>query len=170
MFGVVSVGLGISKLRRTFGLGPVRTEILSELRAWLSQFGLRIARLFGHRRTFIEAATGNVKVAGALVTARGRTGRGPNLSAEQRLELLERGFDQLEDLTYQIQDDLRKEIDLRTAAIATERADREKITAEGRSQVLELAVGGIQLQIAGILCLIFGVALATWSQEFASLF
>ena len=51
VFGVVSVGLGISKLRRTFGLGPVRTEILSELRAWLSQFGLRIARLFGHRRT-----------------------------------------------------------------------------------------------------------------------
>ena len=170
VFGVVSVGLGIWKLRRAFGLGPVRAEILSELRAWIGQVGIRIARMFGRRRNVIVAATGNLQLDGALAAARVKIGRGPNLSVEQRLEFLERGFDRIEGLTYQIQDDLRKEIDLRTAAIATERADRERITAEVRSQVLELAVGGIQLQIAGILCLIFGVALATWSQEFASLF
>ncbi len=170
VFGVLSVALGIWKLRRTFGLGPVRAEILTELRSWIGQLGRRIARMFGRRRHVIVTASGNLRMDGALLTARAKIGRGPNLSVEQRLEFLERGFDEIQDLTYKLQDDLRKEIDLRTAAIATERADREKVTAEVRSQVLELAVGGIQLQIVGLVCLVFGVALATWSQEFASLF
>jgi hypothetical protein len=170
VFGVLSVGLGIWNLRRAFGLEPVRAEILSELRAWISQVGRRIARMFGRGQDVRVTANANLRMAGALSTARVKIGRGPNLSVEQRLEFLERGFEEIEDLTYKLQDDLGKEIDLRTAAIATERADREKVIGEVRSQVLELAVGGIQLQIVGILCLVFGVILATWSQEFAGLF
>ena len=170
VFGVLSVGLGIWKLRRTFGLGPVRAEILTELLAWIDRLGHRIARMFGRGRDVTVTGNANLRMAGALSTARAKIGRGPNLSVEQRLEFLERAFDEIQDLTYKLQDDLRKEIDLRTAAIATERADREKVIAEVRSQVLELAVGGIELQIVGVLCLVFGLARATWSQEFVSLF
>jgi len=125
--------------------------------------------MFGRRRDVTVTASANLRTAGALSTAHAKIGRGPNFSVEQRLEFLERGFDEIQDLTYKLQDDLRKEIDLRTTALAAERADREKVTAEVRLQVLELAVGGIQLQIVGILCLVFGVVLATWSQEFAKL-
>jgi hypothetical protein len=109
-------------------------------------------------------------MAGSLLAGRVKIGRGPNLSVEQRLEFLERGFDEIQDLTYKLQDDRQKEIDLRIAAIAAERADREKHIAEVRSQIKELAVGGLQLQISGIVWLLFGIVLATWSREFAHLF
>jgi hypothetical protein len=170
VFGVVSVALGIRKLRRTFGLGPVGAEILAELQAWIGRLARRIARLFGHRRRVIVAGSGNLRMSGALATARGKVGRGPNLSVEQRLEFLERGFDEMQDLIAKLQDDLRKEINDRTEAITRERAHWEKVIAEFRLQVRELAVGGVQLQIAGILWLVFGLALATWPQELATLF
>ena len=170
IFGIFSVALGIRKLRRSFGLRPVSVEILSEFWAWTVQFGRRIARMFGRGRDVTVTASANLRTAGALSTARAKIGRGPNLSVEQRLEFLERSFDNMQDFTYKLQDDVQNEIDLRKAAIAAERADREKHIAEVRSQVNELAVGGIQLQIVGILWLLFGVALATWSQEIAPLF
>jgi len=170
VFGVLSVALGIRKLRRAFGLGPVRAEILSELRAWIAEFGRRIARIFGRGRHVTITANANLRMAGSLVVGRAKIGRGPNLSVEQRLEFLERGFDEIQDLTYKLQDDRQKEMDLRIAAIAAERADREKHIAEVRSQIKELAVGGLQLQISGIVWLLFGIVLATWSREFAQLF
>jgi hypothetical protein len=49
LFGVLSVALGIRKLRRSFGLRPVSEEILSELWAWILQFGRRIARTYQWR-------------------------------------------------------------------------------------------------------------------------
>jgi hypothetical protein len=167
--GVLSVAVGIRKLRRSFGLGPVSAEILGEFWAWLVEFGRRIGRIFGRRRDVMVTATGNLQFSGSL-SARLKIGRGPNWSVEQRLESLERGFDQMQNFTYKLQDDFQKEIDLRKSAIAAERADREKYIAEIRLQVKELAVGGIQLQIVGILWLLCGVVLATWSQEFARLF
>ena len=170
VFGVLSVALGIRKLRRAFGLGPVRAEILSELRAWVAEVGRRIARMFGRGRDVTITANASLRMADALLSARGKIGRGANLSVEQRLEFLERGFDEIQDLTYKLQDDRQKEIDLRIAAIAAERADREKQIAEVRSQIKELAVGGLQLQILGIVWLLFGIVLATWSREFAHLF
>jgi hypothetical protein len=147
----------------------VSAEILGEFWAWLVEFGRRIGRIFGRRRDVMVTATGNLQFSGSL-SARLKIGRGPNWSVEQRLESLERGFDQMQNFTYKLQDDFQKEIDLRKSAIAAERADREKYIAEIRLQVKELAVGGIQLQIVGILWLLCGVVLATWSQEFARLF
>lgn len=170
VFGVLSVALGIWKLRRSFGLGPVSGEILNEFRDWILELGRRIARIFRCRGDVRVALTGaNLQMTGSL-SARLNIGRGSNLSVEERLKLLERGFDYVQELTHKLQDDLQNEVDSRAAAIAAERADREKHTAEVRSQVKELAVGGIQLQIVGILWLLFGVLLATWSQEIARLF
>lgn len=161
LFGVLSVALGIRKLRRSFGLGPASAEILNDVRAWIVELGRRIARVFGRGRDVTVMATGgNLQLTSSL-SSRLKIGRGPNLSVEQRLEFLERGFDEIEDLTYKLQDDRQKEIDLRIAAIAAERADREKHIAEVRSQIKELAVGGLQLQISGIVGLLFGIVLAT---------
>jgi hypothetical protein len=171
LFGVLSVALGIRKLRRSFDLRPVSKEILSELWAWIVQFGRRIARIFDRSGRIVTATAtlGELKLSGSL-SARVKFGRGTNLSVEERLQLLERGFDYMQDFTYKLQDDVQKTIELRTAALAAERADREKHIAEIRLQVNELAVGGIQLQIVGMLWLLFGVALATWSQEIAHSF
>jgi hypothetical protein len=80
---------------------------------------------------------------------------------EQRLEFLERGFEELQDLTAKVEDDLRKEIDEGIQAVTTERAHWEKVVAEFRLQARELAVGGIQLQIVGILCLVSALTVPT---------
>jgi hypothetical protein len=172
LFGVLSVAIGIRKLRRSFGLRPVSQEILSELWAWIVQFVRRIARLFGRRGRIVAATAttlGELKLSSSLST-RVIFGRGTNLSVEERLQRLERGFDYMQDFTDKLQDDVQKKIELHTAALAAERADREKYIAQISLQVNELAVGGIQLQIVGMLWLLFGLALATWSQEIAHSF
>lgn len=115
------------------------------------------------------ATLGEVKLTGSLST-RLIIGRGANLSVEERLQSLERAFDYVQDFVHNVQDGLQKQIELGGAALASERADREKYIAEIRLHVNEVAVGGIQLQIVGMLWLLFGVALATWSQEIAQSF
>lgn len=117
LFGVLSVALGIWKLRRSFGLGTVSGEIVSELWALIVKCGRRIARIFGrHRHYEIALEGGTFKTTGSLTHF--KIGRQPNLSVEQRLALLENRFDQIQDLIANLQDGLQKEIDLRTAAIS----------------------------------------------------
>ena len=137
LFGVLSVALGIQKLRRSFGLKPMSEEILRELWASVVQHARRIARIFRRRGRIVgamAATLGEVKLTGSLST-RLILGRSQDLPVQERLQSLERAFDYMQDVVQNVQYNVQKKIDLTTEALATERVDREKHVAEIRSNI-----------------------------------
>src|SRR5205085_1523992 len=114
LFGVLSVALGIQKLRRSFGLKPMSEEILRELWAWIVQLGRRIARIFRRRGRIVAsmaATLGEVKLTGSLST-RLILGRSQDLPVQERLQSLERAFDYMQDVVQNVQDNVQKKIEL----------------------------------------------------------
>jgi acetylornithine deacetylase/succinyl-diaminopimelate desuccinylase-like protein len=168
--GLLTVAVGISTVRREFGLPGTLSEITTEVWGCLRATGLRLWRTFGHR-------SAKVLVAGSASFAVAATGRAhvkvrsaPDATTDQRLTTLENNVDHLEDAAWKLREDLEQEVEQRKQAIATESKIREDAGRALHERLSDVAVGGIRLQTVGLVWLFLGILLATWSQEFARLF
>ena len=139
---------------------------------WLalaSATGQRIWTALRRPKAHIVTGTGALTLGGLRAQARGRVRSGPNASIEERVVLLERLIDSAEDRLDRAEDELQRETEQRVEAITSERQAREANEQSVNERLENLAVGGLRLQMVGLLWLFFGITLATWSKEIADL-
>lgn len=168
VLGILSVALGISQLRRSFGLKGTVAEIIEELLHLAKTAVQRVAQMLGRRPAVINV-TGAAALGLSSVRARAKVRSGPNASVDDRIALLERLIDTLEDGLSTLQDTIDREREQFNKALDAEKHAREDGFKALEDRVTSLAVGGIRLQTVGLVWLLLGVLLATWSQELASI-
>ena len=170
LLGVVTVALGVAKLRREFGLPSAAAELMDEAAQLLRGLAQRIRRLFGRKPpTNVITGTGGVGLGVSGGRARATVRAGPDSTLEQRVALLERLIDGIETQLGKLQDDLEREGEKLREMLAAERRARDEAQERLQEGLRNLAVGGIRLQMIGVLWLAAGVILANWSAELAGL-
>lgn len=169
LMGIGCVVFGISDVRRQFKLKPLPSEVRGELLKFFADIIARLRRFLGLRQDAIAPVTGLVAHAVLSVSARGRgkVRPGPQASLEERVQSLEQIVDGMQDAVWRIEDDLLHETAEREKVLAGERVSREAADKELEHEIHQYAVGGIRLEIVGLLWLALGVSLATWAAELA---
>ena len=91
LLGIGTVALGISELRRSFGLTGTAAEVLSEWLVYIRGLWARVTTFFGRRRD-VKVAVGSAAMTMSAATMRGHgtVGPGPNDTIEQRVNILDR--------------------------------------------------------------------------------
>ena len=168
VLGLFSVALGISEVRRSFGLPGTVAEVLSEFAQSISALLKRAARLFGHRPGVIVGA-GVASLGFAAGRARATVRSGPGATIEQRLSLLETLVGNVENDLWKLHDTLDADREQVRKALDAERATREQRLQAVDARIFELGTGGVRLQTVGLVWLFVSIILATWSQELAPL-
>jgi hypothetical protein len=168
VLGILSVALGISQLRRSFGLKGTVAEVIAELLHLAKTAVERVAQLFGRRPAAISVVGGDA-LAFASARARVKVRSGPNASVDDRITLLEGLIDALENALSTLQDTIDRDREQLNKTLDAERHAREEGFKALEDRITSLAVGGIRLQTVGLVWLFLGVLLATWSQELASI-
>jgi acetylornithine deacetylase/succinyl-diaminopimelate desuccinylase-like protein len=168
--GLLTVAIGISTLRRDFGLPGTLSEITAEALQWLRVTSSRLWRAFGHRSAKVLVAGADSFAVAANWRAHVKVRSAPNATTDQRLTTLESNVDVLDAALLKLREDLDHEVEQRKQAIATESRIREDTRQTLQERLADVAVGGIRLQTVGLVLLFFGILLATWSPELARLF
>ena len=169
LMGIGSVALGIADIRQQFKLNALSSEVRTDLQKFIAAVVARLRRLLGLRTHAIAPVTGVVAHAELTVSAhgRGKVRPGPQASLEERVQSLERLVDGLQDAVWRGEDDLLRETTERKKALERERTAREGSYRDLRQTIHEYAVGGVRLEIVGLVWLAVGVCLATLAPEIA---
>ncbi len=107
----------------------------------------------------------------AIVGARARlrSGVGPEASLEHRLEVLEGNFKQLEgEMDAEIRD-VREQVTQAQKSLRREREERSAADDGTARQIEEVAIGGLHLEVVGLVWLILGVLGASIPDEIVRL-
>lgn len=158
--GLATVGWGIRKTRKFFGLPP----LASAARDWLRRVPRPFGRVVeGHVLMAGEAGFGVEGSARLSVDVR------PDATLEERVAAIEsrvRELDQRHEETRRLLD---REARDRQAALDEERTTREKVDNEIRSNLTLSQTGGLYLSVVGLVWLSLGLTLSTASVEIARL-
>ena len=103
-------------------------------------------------------------------SARGRVSPGPQATLEQRLALLEGGYNKLFDEVGSLGIDVKRRSDELSGKLYAEATAREASDKNIEAQVKETAVGSLHLDFWGVEFLILGTIVGTISQEVAAMF
>jgi len=147
MFGLATVALGLSEVRRSFG----QPSIWQKLLAWARQ----VASAFRppHPITLQAGAVGMAIVAGK---ARAIVGAGPDSSLDRRVAILEENLNRLRDEVDGIESEIKKEAGAVKDALIRERQARDNELRKMTARMEDLAVGGLHLELVGLTWLVFG--------------
>ena len=115
----------------------------------------------------VQVKAGENAIAGDRVRAKLRSGS--DATPEQRIALLERLVDKLDDRLEETREKADRTAKQLRDELSQERTKREKVEAEIRQDIAEGAVGDIRVEIAGFLWLVVGLVLSVWSVELAGL-
>jgi hypothetical protein len=154
-FGIGSVALGISQLRRDFGLKGTVAEIIADLLHLAKTAVQRVAQVLGRRSPAINVATAEAVFASDRPRAKVRSD--PNASVDERIAQIERRIDTLEDELSTMQDTIDRDREQFNKALGAEEHARENEFEALEDRVTSLAVGGLRLQTVGLLWIFLGV-------------
>lgn len=160
VFGLGTVAVGLSQVRRSFG----RPSLLEKIVAWFRQ--LATAFLLPKPITVQANAAGLAMVAGeasVVVIA------GPGASLDRRVALLEENLNRLRDEVDAKENKIRKELSTVRGAVEQEQRAREREGHQISSKMEELAVGGLHLEVIGLTWLVIGVLGTSIPDEIARL-
>jgi hypothetical protein len=150
--GLALVGFGYLELMRDFR----RPTVTDELKGYFRDFW---HSLRGQPVT-VTGLPGGISWGGPRLKGRLRIGPGPSMSIEQRLELLERNFVGLDDEVISINDRVERYHAEALGAIAAERTQREKESAEQRALLESVTIGDLRKEFVGWLWLFGSIVLA----------
>jgi hypothetical protein len=160
IFGLGTVAIGLSQVRRSFG----RPSLVEKVVAWFRQ--LAAAFLPPKPITVQANVVGVAIVAGeARVVVRAS----PGDSLDRRVTILEENLDRLRDEIDAKEKKVRTELSIVKAAVEREERARETEARRLSSQMEELAVGGLHLELVGLTWLILGVLGTSIPDELAKL-
>jgi hypothetical protein len=160
IFGLATVAIGLSKMRRLFG----QPSFLDGGRAWFRQMRAVFAR---PKTVALKASvSGSSRMSADLRVVHGIR---PGASLEDRILALEKNLDGLRDELDANVLKLRRELDSVHETIEQESAvQRQKYDVIDR-KIEEVAVGGLHLESVGLLWLVLGVLGASIPDEIAGL-
>lgn len=168
LLGVGTMALGISQLRRMFGLENTVAEMISEWGVYLRKLWERIAQIFGKKRgVTVSVGSAHITAGAATMRAHGTVAPGPNASVDDRLRMLERQYAQLSKWVFEVEGKLQEEAKKHADALRAERQARESALGDLQRTLRALATGGIRLQLVGVIWFLAGISLATWAPEIA---
>ncbi len=159
LFGLFTIARGLSELRRLFGRPP----LISRVVGWFGRF----LAVFAPPQTISAHVSGS---GGATASGHARVTTSPGLraSVEERLYALEEKAKQLRnDLDNEVQG-LRREIDVVRERIGQESQHRRVGDQEAERKIEEVAIGGLHLEIVGLLWLFLGVVGTSIPDEIAA--
>jgi hypothetical protein len=155
ILGLLSVARGLYDMRQLF---PKRKE------GWFRRLG----QVFGRPKVVsVEASAGST----ALVEGRPRlrSGAGPGATVEQRLEVLEGNVKQLEgEMDAEIKD-VKEQVARVQGGLNRERDERRGADDKTANQIENVAIGGLHLEVVGLLWLVLGVLVTSIPDEAARL-
>jgi hypothetical protein len=151
LLGLLWVARGYAELRIHFGRPPITESIRTFFRTFRKEF----------RGVSPQSVTG---VGGSRIfvglNARAKTGSGPNMPIEARLETLERGFSQLFDEVGSVRTEFPVEMTQVKALVADGQAKLEEQVAAERRRLETVTIGGLGDELIGWLWLVFGTFIA----------
>jgi len=150
--GLVKVAWDVHEVRKAYE----RPSVIDAIATWFRD--LPAVFRAPKPRTISMSASGMAITGGrASVSVKA----GPNSTIEQRVEILEREFERVRDHTAAEHHDLVVKVDKIETSVTTERNERTQGQDALRRKVADLAVGGLHLELVGLVWLFFGVALST---------
>jgi hypothetical protein len=156
--GILTVAWGIWKTRELFG----HPSFLMRIREWLRRFPP-----YGGRT--MTASARAVVTGAASARASVRRGIPPNATLEQRIEVLERNLQLVDDELSQTQKEVEEGLRKRSDAIEREAKIRAQSDQELRERLTATATGGLDISAMGALWLLVGVIMSTIPAELAGL-
>ena len=170
LLGLLSVALGMSRLRQAFDMKAMLAEIADDLAGSMRSCWKWIRINVFRRPPPPQTLTVDSAMAGwGALSVKLTSTLAPGQTVERWLEHLERLAVELQDTVGRLEDALQKEVEERTRAISREREAREIASVDLELRVKDVAVGGLRLEAVGLMWLLGGIALTTWSQELACL-
>ena len=160
LMGLATVAFGIRETRSLFG----RPSLLQVGRDWLTRFPK-----FRYDVRII-VGSGGIALGGVSGSAFGRSGPAPTETLEERVAILEKSVNQAHFLIHETQRKLDQEGQQRQNALKAEKQEREDGDSKNKQLLEEAAAGGLYLETTGAFWLVFGITLATASNELAKLF
>lgn len=161
LLGLLLIARGIRETRKIFG----RPGLLERARGWW-----RRRPLFNRPRVVNISGVGGIGSAQAFGTASVGRAPNPNATVDERLALLETDVAQIRQQLGETRHELKSEI----GAVRTETAANIKALTTADEQTKRLlesvSIGGIDLEIIGLVWLIVGVIAATAPDEILNMF
>lgn len=154
LLGLATIALGLSHARKLFG----RPSVVQRAGAWWAKrpwippphsFGSGAARAGG----------------GAKLRSEAHTDLLPNPTIEERVVALERNVSGLRDRVIYLDGQIVKNAEQVRAQIEQEQAARESSHKQLRDKLEEFSVGGLLLEITGLVWIVTGLVIATASFE-----
>ncbi len=161
IIGLGSVVIGLQESRRLFN----QPSVFESIREWLLQ-GIRI---FKPRHIVIKAEGGAIGISTAFGHAR-VTSSPQSDSVEDRLFSLERNIEYLRDEIDHLRKDGAEFRKKATEDLVTERKERIAGDEVHAKQLQEAVIGGIHIELAGLIYLLFGITFATIPDEIVAAF
>lgn len=169
LLGVAAVGYGIMQLRREFGLPSLSFEwraeskqVWEQARKWAVK---RLRRPQSLEPPLMGSASGSL--GGLSIKARGKVRYGTDATVEQRLALVERILDQIQDATWNLEDRVEAQHKQILEALSAETNARTTAIAEVQNRFHQYATSDLHLEIVGLGWVLFGTVLSTWAPEIA---
>jgi hypothetical protein len=158
LLGVVTVATGIRDVRKLFA----KPSLTQELKDWLHRFPLPF-------RNVSVPITGVAAITevGDSLEARAWTGQVPNANTEQRIATLERQVNALASLFGGLEEHSRAGFGALRELTEQERDNRQTADDALSRRLEESMVGGISLEITGVVWLSIGIVMSSASIELA---
>lgn len=162
LLGVYTVLVGISEKRKLFQLQSILREQASFMKSIGYALGLRSPRTASLTET-LPAMTSSIFGGPGITKPR------PGDSDQERIRLLEQNQDALSVNITGLHTRIGNEARALSTSIGTERTERDPQVSQLDLKVQKALIGGINVDIAGVLWLLVGIVLATYPQEIAKL-
>jgi hypothetical protein len=150
--GLGKVALDLHRVRKEYA----RPSVVDEITAWFRE----LPSVFrGPKGRTIAVGAGEMVVVGSRIGVSVKAG--PNSTLERRVQILEEELERVRDHMAAEHHDLVVKVDKIEASVATERNERTQGQHALQQKVADLAVGGLHLELVGLVWLFVGVALST---------
>lgn len=158
LLGLGTVAYGLRETRKLFN----HPSLLKTASQWLRNFPKF------KLETRIVVGAGHIKGGGATLSAVGSVSPSASASLAERVILLERGLNQANVMIHETRKMIEVESRKHDSALDTERRGRELGDEKSQRLLQEAMVGGLYLETTGVVWMLFGITLATVSNEIAS--
>lgn len=164
--GLVGLAIGIRNLRREAGLPPIPVEIRDEAKISMEEAKTSLEQLFGKPPTPKIVGLGGATIGtGSRAIGDLTVTQSPPPTTEEKVRKLEAQYAALKDQADATDEKVQEESSKREQAIADEAGERQRADLGLSEKVKAFAVGGIRLEIIGLVWLIVGTILSTWAFE-----
>jgi hypothetical protein len=160
LLGLVTVAIGLRNMRKLFG----RPSFAEWFRDWLSRFLLNF-----RKPEPIEITPAPATASSGVGQPTVRISASADSTSEERISLIERDVDLLRTSLDRLQKDFAENLRKLSGRTTQHVLTLKRVDRQLQSQLQEVAVGGLRLEVLGLSWLLIGLVLATLPQESISI-